>query len=66
MVLVCNAPESADRLLDGLRHDMCPAAMGRLARIRVHARVMDAGRLLDDGRYTEACTAVARIDEMSA
>ncbi len=66
MVLVCNAPESADRLLDGLRHDMCPAAMGRLARIRAHARVMDAGRLLDDGRYTEACTAVARIDEMSA
>jgi hypothetical protein len=40
--------------------------MGRLARIRAHARVMDAGRLLDDGRYTEACTAVARIDEMSA
>lgn len=66
MVLVCNAPESADRLLDGLRHDMCPAAMERLARIRAHASAMDAGRLLEDGRYTEACAAVARIDEMNA
>ncbi len=66
MVLVCNAPDSADRLLDGLRHDMSATTSRRLGNIRLHARALDALSLGENTRYAEACAAVARIDRMAA
>jgi beta-N-acetylhexosaminidase len=66
MVLVCNAPESADRLLDGLRYEMPAAASLRLNRIRAHAAKVDAAQLCGDAGYAEACAAVGRIDGMAA
>lgn len=41
MVLVCNNPQSADRLLDGLRHDMTAASRSRLARLFMPAGHID-------------------------
>jgi len=60
MVLVCNDPESAGVLLDGLGHHDDPAAHLRLA--RMHGRhPVDRGSLLTAAGYREAVRAVGNL-----
>lgn len=66
MVLVCNAPDAADELLAGLRHDMPAVSRERLQRIRAHAFAADARSLHADPRYVAACRAVSGIAGMAA
>jgi len=66
MVLVCNAPDAADELLAGLRHDMPAVSRERLQRIRAHAFAADAPSLHADPRYVAARRAVAGIAGMAA
>jgi len=60
MVLVCNDPVAAGKLLDGLGHHDNPASHLRLA--RMHGRhPVNRGQLLADSGYREAVRAVGNL-----
>lgn len=60
MVLVCNDPQAAGELLDGLGQHDNPASRLRLA--RMHGRYsIDRGELLADAGYREAVRAVGNL-----
>jgi len=65
MVLVCNAPESVDRLYKDFQHTLSAVALARLARMhgRSDARSMIA--LREDSRYVAALHAIAGLGEDS-
>lgn len=61
MVLVCNDPQSADRLLNGLNYTMPPTALARLARIHGRPHAADIIKLREDPRYAAALHALAGL-----
>jgi len=63
MVLVCNAPQSADELLAGLDYEMPAVSLARLARIHGRAHAADSVRLREDARYVDALHAIAGLGE---
>jgi beta-N-acetylhexosaminidase len=65
MVLVCNNPQSADALLDGLDYSMPAVALARLARF--HGRVHAAGavKLREDAQYAAALHALGGLGDHS-
>ena len=58
MVLVCNNPQSADELLQGLQYTMPAVALVRLARIHGRAHAVDAIKLREDAQYVAALHAI--------
>ncbi len=60
MVLVCNEPEAAGRVLHGLRLEPDPARGLRLAHLHGH-HAIDADRLLRDPRHARAAALAERL-----
>ncbi len=58
MVLVCNNPQSADELLNGLQYTMPAVALARMARIHGRAHAADAVKLREDAQYMAALHAI--------
>lgn len=58
MVLVCNNPQSADELLNGLQYTMPAVALARMARIHGRAHAADAVKLREDAKYVAALHAI--------
>lgn len=58
MVLVCNDPESAGRLLAGLHYTMPPVALMRLARMHGRPDALSRVKLRESKRYVAALHAV--------
>lgn len=65
MVLACNSPDGAERLLSELQYTMPPVALMRLA--RMHGRRLFASmvKLREDERYSSALHALAGIGSKS-
>ena len=61
MVLVCNDPQSADRLLVELDHEMPATALARLARIHGRGGPESPAQLQRDPGYLDAVAAVRTI-----
>ena len=61
MVLVCNDPRSADRLLEQLDYRIPATALARLARIHGRGGPESKEQLARDARYLEAVAAVRSI-----
>jgi beta-N-acetylhexosaminidase len=61
MVLVCNKPESADELLDGLVWEMSATSMARLAHMRGHGHPDTLVHLHENGEFVKALHEVASI-----
>jgi len=61
MVLVCNKPESADELLDGLTYDMPAVSKARLIHMRGHGPVRSLVQLHEQPEFLTALREVARI-----
>ena len=61
MVLVCNAPQSADQLLAKLDYTMPATALARLARIHGRGGPESAAQLRHDRYYLDAVAAVRAI-----
>lgn len=54
MVLICNAPEKADQLLDGLTNNMSPASAARISALMPQTRAMDWDELQCSERFLSA------------
>ncbi|TAJ76538.1 MAG: beta-N-acetylhexosaminidase [Gallionellaceae bacterium] len=65
MVLVCNKPESADALLNGLVWDMSATSKARLAHMRGHAHPDTPVQLHESGEYVKALHEIAGIGSSS-
>lgn len=65
MVLVCNNPQSADELLDGLDYQMPAVALARLARIHGRAHAADVFKLREDAHYAAALRAIGGLGDHS-
>ena len=63
MVLICNAPQGADELLEGLRYPMPAVSLARLARLHGRQRPQAMDALRKDSRYTRALDSVAAISQ---
>jgi beta-N-acetylhexosaminidase len=61
MVLICNAPQGADTLLEGLRYTMPAVSLARLARMHGGQRPQAMDALCKDSRYARALDSVAAI-----
>lgn len=61
MVLVCNAPSSADELLDSLRYTMPAVTLARLARMHGRPQPKSMTQLREDAGYMEALHALAGL-----
>lgn len=61
MVLVCNKPESADELLDGLVWEMSATSKARLAHMRGHGHPDTLVQLHENGEFVKALHEVASI-----
>lgn len=61
MVLVCNNPQSADELLNGLHYTMPAVALARMARIHGRAHAADAVKLREDAHYVAALHAISGL-----
>jgi beta-N-acetylhexosaminidase len=61
MVLLCNAPESADRLLADFTYTMPPVSLIRLARMHGRAAAASMVKLREDPRYVGALHAIAGL-----
>ncbi|MGB9092724.1 MAG: beta-N-acetylhexosaminidase, partial [Gallionella sp.] len=61
MVLVCNQPESADELLQGLQWEMPAASRARLAQMRGKAHPESLTRLHEQPQFLKALDEVAAI-----
>lgn len=66
MVLVCNAPEAAQRVLDELRWTPSPTSLARLARLHGRPGAPTLTRLHEDGHYAAAVHAIGGIGGGSA
>jgi beta-N-acetylhexosaminidase len=65
MVLVCNKPESADELLDGLVWQMSATTKARLAHMRGHGHSDTLVQLHENGEYVKALHEIAGIGSVS-
>lgn len=65
MVLVCNRPDLADELLDGLKWTMSAVSLARLARMHGRPHPDSLGRLHEDPHYVEAQRAISRLGHKS-
>jgi beta-N-acetylhexosaminidase len=65
MVLVCNKPESADELLDGLLWEMSATSKARLAHMRGHGHADTLVQLHENGEYVKALHEIAGIGSVS-
>ena len=65
MVLVCNKPESADMLLDGLVWEMSSTSKARLAHMRGRQHPDTMVQLHENGEYVKALHEVAAIGSAS-
>jgi beta-N-acetylhexosaminidase len=65
MVLVCNKPESADELLDGLIWEMSATSKARLAHMRGHQHPATMVQLHENGEYVKAQHEIASIGSAS-
>ena len=65
MVLVCNKPESADELLDGLVWEMSATSKARLAHMRGHSHPDTLVQLHEKGDYVKALHEIAGIGSVS-
>jgi beta-N-acetylhexosaminidase len=63
MILVCNNPQSADELLEGLDYTMPAVGLARFARIHGRAHAADVVKLREDARYVAALHAIAGLGE---
>jgi beta-N-acetylhexosaminidase len=61
MVLVCNDPPAAERLLAGLDYRMPVTALARIARVHGRGGAESPAKLQHDSRYLAAVAAVRRI-----
>ena len=61
MVLVCNDPASADRLLAGLDYRMPATSLARIARIHGRGGAESLKQLKRDARYLAAVAEVRKI-----
>ena len=61
MVLVCNAPDSAEELLAASRREIPAVSMGRLARMHGRPHPKSWSELREDGDYLDALHHVAQI-----
>jgi beta-N-acetylhexosaminidase len=61
MVLVCNKPQSADELLQGLHYEMPPASRARLAQMRGRAHPESLAQLHEQHAFLKALDEVAAI-----
>lgn len=61
MVLVCNDPAAADKLLAGLDYTMPAVSLARLARMHGRQHVESMVKLREDARYMKALHAIAGI-----
>ncbi len=61
MVLVCNSPDCADHVLDGLDRAMSPVALTRLARIHGRGGALTMAQLKRERRYLDGVAAVRAI-----
>jgi len=63
MALLCNDPEGADTLLDGLKYSMPAVSLARLA--RMHGKPASGGmvKLREDSRYASALHAIGGIGQ---
>ena len=61
MVLVCNRPDLADELLDGLKWEMPAVSRARLAQMRGHAHHQTLVQLHERGEFVKAVHEVATI-----
>jgi beta-N-acetylhexosaminidase len=65
MVLVCNKPESADELLDGLVWEMSATSKARLAHMRGHPHPSSSVQLHESAEYLKALHEIASIGSSS-
>ncbi|MEI7843471.1 MAG: beta-N-acetylhexosaminidase [Gallionellaceae bacterium] len=65
MVLVCNKPESADELLDGLIWQMSATSKARLAHMRGHHHPINSVQLHESAEYVKALHEIASIGSSS-
>jgi len=65
MVLVCNKPELADELLDGLHWDISAASKARLTHMRGHGHADTLVQLHESGAYVKAQHEIASIGSIS-
>ena len=63
MVLLCNDPENADVLLDGLKYSMPAVSLVRLARMHGKAGTGDLVKLREDARYARSLHAIAGMGQ---
>jgi beta-N-acetylhexosaminidase len=66
MVLVCNKPESADQLLQGLHWEMLAASRARLAHMRGKPHPESLGQLHEQPQFLKALDEVAAIGMSNA
>ncbi len=60
MVLVCNRPESADAVLNGLRPRQDPASRARLAQLAARGEAPDWYALQEQQAYRDAVALIGR------
>lgn len=65
MVLLCNDPESAKILLDGLKGAIQPVSLARLARMHGHPNPPSLTQLHEDAHYMDAVHAIGGIGQGS-
>jgi beta-N-acetylhexosaminidase len=61
VALICNAPQAADELLEGLKYPMPAVSLARLARMHGRQRPQAMDTLRKDSRYMRALDSVAAI-----
>lgn len=61
MALLCNKPDDADELLDGLDYSMPAVSMARLARIHGRAGAAGMAQLREDAHYARALRSIGGI-----
>jgi beta-N-acetylhexosaminidase len=65
MVLVCNKPDSADMLLNGLVWEMSATSKARLAHMRGHGHADTLVQLHENGEFVKAVHEVASVGSSS-
>lgn len=61
MILICNSPDKADLLLNGLKTKVSPASAGRIAALVPQNQALDWGSLQQDARYIAAKAALQKL-----
>jgi beta-N-acetylhexosaminidase len=65
MVLVCNDPQAADRVLGGLGRGLPAVSLARLARMHGRAGHGSMAKLREDARYADALRAIGGLGSAS-